>query len=75
MNKIRRLSRITFEEWRDRLDMMMIFTMGRKTHSFCEDWKWEQLHAAGCTPGEVVDAIVEEFRSMGLAGLGLEVVN
>jgi hypothetical protein len=45
---------------------MLIATMGRTMSSFCEDWKWEELYHEGFSAGEVVEAIVEEFKSLGV---------
>ena len=60
------VARISLRDWTFRLNLMMVAVLGRTTSSFCEDWKWEQLYHAGCTPGEVVEGIVEEFRSFGV---------
>ncbi len=58
--------RISLLEWSMRLNIMLIATMGRTMSSFCEDWKWEELYHEGFSAGEVVEAIVEEFRELGV---------
>ncbi len=57
--------RINFYEWEHRLNMLMAATMGRTTSTFdpaFNDWNWFELYRAGCTPGQVVDAMVRVWK-------------
>ncbi|TXH14236.1 MAG: hypothetical protein E6R03_09780 [Hyphomicrobiaceae bacterium] len=61
--------RISFEEWKVRLNALMAVVMGRTTSTF-EGWNWRKLYDAGCTPGRVVDAMAQTWEELGVFGVG-----
>ena len=62
-------ARISFEEWKVRLNTLMAVVMGRTTSTF-EGYDWRQLYDAGCTPGAVVDAMAAVWEEVGVFGVG-----
>ncbi len=55
--------RIEFQEWLNRVDQLLEFTLDRKAGSF-EGILWESLYAWGIKPLEAVVALVEELQAI-----------
>jgi hypothetical protein len=55
--------RIYYCDWLDRVDMFLCMAIGKRTGSM-QGIVWERLYNAGITPGEAVEAIVEEYNAV-----------
>jgi hypothetical protein len=56
-------SKLTLEEWRKRMNELTVVFLGRSIWSY-EGINWDYLHATGCRPLEVFDALMEELRTV-----------
>lgn len=60
---------ITYEEWLGRLDEFLLICLERRARSFAGIFhKLDRLYAAGCSPGDVGEAIVQELWELGRGG-------
>lgn len=55
--------RIYFSDWLDRVDMLLCISIGKRTGSM-QGVVWQKLYDAGCSPGEVVEAVMEEYNAV-----------
>ena len=56
-------SKLTLCEWRERMNELTEIFLGRSIWSY-EGIHWDYLHATGCRPLEVFDALMEELRAV-----------
>lgn len=57
------VGRIEFEEWLNRVDQLLDFTLDRKTGSF-EGILWESLYQWNIKPLEAAVALIEELQAI-----------
>jgi hypothetical protein len=57
------MGRIEFQEWLNRVDQLLEFTLDRKAGSF-EGILWESLYEWGIKPLEAAVALVEELQAV-----------
>jgi hypothetical protein len=56
-------SKLTLEEWKKRMNELTMLVWGRHLDTF-QGIHWDYLHARGCKPMQVFDALMEELRAV-----------
>jgi hypothetical protein len=57
---VKRIRRISYGDWYERVNMLMLFTLGTPA-GFFRLWNWKSLYDAERTPGQAVDALYAEL--------------